>query len=60
MRVLVRAGFAALGDFSEAIEVKLALEAGELVLLEKAAKNLGAQAGVITDLHRRCQRKAEG
>lgn len=58
--MLVRAGFAALGDFSEAVQVELALEAGKLVLLKKTTKNLRAQAGVITDLRRRIKRKPEG
>lgn len=57
--MLVGAGFAALSDFSEAIQVELALEAGKLILFKKATKNLRAQAGVITDLRRRMKRKPE-
>lgn len=40
--MLVGSCLATLGDLAEAIEVELALEAGELVLLEETAQHLGA------------------
>lgn len=51
MRVLVRAALPTLGDLAKAIQVKLALEAGEFVLLEEPAKHFGAQTSVVADLH---------
>lgn len=48
--VLVGAALAAFSDLAEAVQVELALEAGELVLLEEAAQHFGAQSGVVADL----------
>lgn len=48
--VLVGAALAALGDLAEAVQVELALEAGELVLLKEAAEHLRAQPSVVANL----------